>query len=70
MVSILMLLKKMNMDFDELVMWVVTQKPGVSEIASKLKELRKRHEGSWEGWANMFMAFANAMRKSGRSKEL
>lgn len=61
--------EKMNMDFDELVMWVVNKKPTVTEIAGRLKELRKCHEGSWEGWTNMFMAFANAMRNSGNGKE-
>jgi len=53
--------KQMNVDFDELVMWVVTAKPGIDEISARLKELRKLHQGKEESWRTLFTAFKNAM---------
>lgn len=52
---------QMNMDFDELVMWVVTKKPGIEEISTRLKQLRVLHEGTEEPWSAVFAAFKNAM---------
>lgn len=51
----------MNMGFDVLVMWVVTQKPTIKKIKLRLAELRTKHAGSQESWAPVLTAFKNAM---------
>lgn len=53
----------MNTDFDNMVMWVVTEKPEIDDIASKLKELRKLYEcDSKANWRDIFTSFANAVK--------
>lgn len=61
--------ESMNIDFDELVMWVVRAKPTIERISSRLQKLREKHEGNEESWGSMFTAFASAMIKTGRKKE-
>ncbi len=56
----------MNVDFDELVMWVVNEKPTVKEITARLKELRVTHEGYQESWGPILAAFRKAMSKTKR----
>jgi death-on-curing protein len=53
--------QEMNVDFDDLVMWVVIKKPGIDKISNRLKQLREIHEGNEEPWSAMFTAFRNAM---------
>ena len=50
----------MNVDFDELVMWVVNSKPEIDEISDRLKSLRKLHEGNEETWAAVLAAFVSS----------
>ena len=37
--------KEMNVDFDDLVMWVVQSRPNISEIVSRLQDMRGKHPG-------------------------
>lgn len=52
--------KKMNEDFDNLVMWVVISKPRINDIVEKLVDLRNKHEGSKATWTAMIDAFQNS----------
>jgi|GEM_PF-3347705 death-on-curing family protein len=51
---------QMNMDFDELVMWVVKKKPSIDKITERLCELRVLHEGNEETWSALFEAFVKS----------
>jgi death-on-curing protein len=37
--------KKLNLDFEELVLWVVKEKPEIETISEKLKEIKGPHVG-------------------------
>ena len=52
--------KKMNQDFDDLVMWVVTKKPKIEMIRERLKRLRQLYEGKEQNWRDILTAFVNA----------
>jgi death-on-curing family protein len=52
--------KKMNQDFDALVMRVVTKKPEIEEIRQRLRELRGLYAGKEQSWYEIFRAFVSA----------
>jgi death-on-curing family protein len=54
---------KMNREFDGFVIWIVKRKPEVEEITTRLKELRKEHQGSKENWGNILTYFLAQARK-------
>ena len=49
---------EMNKDFDELVMWVVRQKPEIAEVEQQLKTLREHHKSNSEqSFKDMILSF-------------
>jgi death-on-curing protein len=60
---------EMNTAFDELVMWVVTKKPGVPDIYRRLEKLRSLYEGKEQNWGTILTAFVNAKIKHKRGDE-
>lgn len=55
--------EQMNYDFDELVMWVVNEKPSIDKLTVRLQELKSLHAGKQESWGSIFHAFSSAMSK-------
>lgn len=52
----------MNNDFDDLVMWVVTEKPDIPAVVDRLKELRKLHECEEQpSWWHILTAYKDAI---------
>lgn len=51
---------RMNKDFDDTVMWVVTDKPDIDEISLRLKSLRDLHGvQNHKGWSQTFNYLRN-----------
>ncbi len=55
--------EKMNNDFDDLVMWVVTRKPSIEKIEIKLKNLRQNHEGTEAPLGDIMRIFISSLLK-------
>lgn len=49
--------EQMNVDFDEMVMWVVTKKPKIEDIVMRLQKLRELHDGESETWLAILKSF-------------
>lgn len=51
---------EMNIDFDNLIMWVVLEKPLIDEVIVRLRQLRNRHETDKASWKDIIRSFINA----------
>lgn len=59
----------MNIDFDDVVMWVVQQKPTIIEIETKLKIIRHKHEGKSSTFRDLITSLTEHLQQSHGSRK-